>query len=210
MTTRANHRFLGAATAGALLLGSMLALATAGARQLLASPSAVATVNLPRLLENLKEREAKEVAIRKMLQEYQTEAERQQAAVQDLQNKLREAPSDDAKLEMEERIALATLQFRGWDGMTQAKIDAEAALQLQSLFHSIRDAAEALAQSQGYDIVLLEDSDAEFSLSGDNRISRELQVRTQMLNRRTLYVSESVDITTTLIDRMNNAFDAGQ
>ena len=69
---------------------------------------------------------------------------------------------------------------------------------------AIRKQTTSLAEAEGWDIVLVNDSLGDINLSNDMNVSREQQVITQILNRRMIYASEATDITEQLIVRINN------
>ena len=62
---------------------------------------------------------------------------------------------------------------------------------------------------KGYDFVLMDDTSAELAVNPESKVAREIQVKQQMTARRSLYVNPAMDITDQLIQRMNNAFNAG-
>ena len=46
-------------------------------------------------------------------------------------------------------------------------------------------------------------------MNAEAQMPRELQIRQQIMSRAPLYTSDAADITDELIERMNNAYDAG-
>ena len=79
----------------------------------------------------------------------------------------------------------------------------------ESLYRSISEAIKLMAESEGYDIVIVDDSAAGFSLNPNSRASRESQILQQIAARRVMYTNPITDITQDLIVRMNNVHNAG-
>ena len=66
-----------------------------------------------------------------------------------------------------------------------------------------------MAESEGYDLVIVDDSKAPFTENPDARVSREGHILQQIAVRRIMYANPMIDITQDLIVRMNNANNAG-
>ena len=74
----------------------------------------------------------------------------------------------------------------------------------RAMYKAIREQATALAVTDGWDIVLVNDALGELNMSEQVQGSKEQQILTQILSRRMLYASEMTDITEQLIVRINN------
>ncbi|MCA9296905.1 MAG: hypothetical protein KC983_10310, partial [Phycisphaerales bacterium] len=107
------------------------------------------------------------------------------------------------------QIALKSREMKDWVEFRRAELDLEKALMIEGLYRAVRSASAEMAQAQGYDIVMIDDSEREFQVTPDSRVPREAQVRTQLFDRRLLYTADIVDATDDLVERMNNAFNAG-
>ena len=104
---------------------------------------------------------------------------------------------------------MVALETQAWRMFATEQVDIEASLRLRDLDRSIKSAVTQLAEINGYDIVLVDDSGRELSIDAQSKASREIQVKAQMNARRLLYTNPEVDVTDELIERMNNAFNAG-
>ena len=67
-----------------------------------------------------------------------------------------------------------------------------------------------LAEAEGYDIVILNDSSDELPFDREVRMPAQLQILQQITSRKLLYLNPATDVTDDLIVRMNNAFRAAQ
>jgi Skp family chaperone for outer membrane proteins len=128
-----------------------------------------------------------------------------------LRRQLDDIPEGDveARRATEEEIAMVALETQAWRMFASEQLDIEASLRLRDLDRSIKGAVAQFAQINGYDIVLVDDSGRELSIDAQSKASREMQVKAQMNARRLLYTNPEVDVTDELIERMNNAFNAG-
>jgi len=174
-----------------------------------APPTAVAKINLTRVLEGLNQRAAAEQAVNDMRLAMSSQDEQRQGELRQLQEGLAER-SGEALRTAEDELAMKMLQYQAWLKVSDQQLDVEASLQLRALYRSIRHAAESLAEAEGYDLVVVDDSSSEFGLNPQSSMSRQMQVRQQIVGRRVLFGRDAIDITDELIVRMNNAWEAGR
>lgn len=174
-----------------------------------APPTAVAKINLTRVLEGLNQRAAAEQAVNDMRLAMSSQDEQRQRELRQLQEGLAEL-SGEALRTAEDELAMKMLQYQAWLKVSDQQLDVESSLQLRALYRSIRNAVESLAEAEGYDLVVVDDSSSEFALNPQSSMSRQMQVRQQIIGRRVLYGRDAIDITDQLIVRMNNAWEAGR
>lgn len=199
-------------------LGAALGYQAFGAA-LAGQPTVVVTVNLGQVMENLTQRADSDARLKKMRDELLAEQERRQNEVRVMEEKAKglqaqmEGATDARKreiegqlLDLQEQAALAALNYQAWQTISAEKVDIEAALTMQDLYRSVKAAAAQMATTNRYDLVLVDDSQGDLSMSGESRVSRMDQVRQQIAARRMLYVNPIIDITEDLIQRMNNAY----
>lgn len=168
-------------------------------------PGSIATVDLGRVLDRLNESADWDMRLRSLSANITAEFQSRQAA---LEARWREAEGIASEAERRaalEEMALQRLRFEEWGRMKQVEVDRERSLKWQSLYRAIREEAGRLAESQGYELVVVNDSLGPISVSRDSEASQEQQVLQQILNRRLLHAAKSTDITEQLIVRMNNA-----
>ncbi len=107
-------------------------------------------------------------------------------------------------------IALETLKNDFWLQTAKREHELEKAVRLQDLYKKIVDAINTLALSEGYDLVIVDDSGEALPFNRNARVVPQDQVRQQLTRRKVLFVSPTLDITEDLIMRMNNEFNAAQ
>lgn len=82
----------------------------------------------------------------------------------------------------------------------QRQLEAEKAIQLESLYRKIIDGVEAIAKQRGYDMVLLKDRMPNLRGANQQQIAALIQVR------KLLYSSPSLDITDQVKQKLNNDY----
>jgi len=199
--------------ASIVLAGSIIASYEAGAaRALRAQPSSVATVRINDVLTGLDQFKEVQTELEQMGQGIQQEADTQQQAVQELREKLRNMPEgrNKQRQSLEEQLVITQYEFQAWYQFKSEQVDVERSLLLRDLYRSIKDAVADMSETEGYDLVLMDESDQPIQVNPQSDASREQQVREQIRSRRILYSGQVIDITEDLIERMNNAFNAGR
>lgn len=200
-----------------IVAAALVSVGVAGGR-MQARPTAVATVDLSEVLENLDQRAAMFEEILTEFQGFQNEAEnraKEQTAreeqLEPLEAKRQAGTITAAELEQYMTIRDEAVRFRmeaeALSSRAGRTIDREMGLALEELYISARDQASQLARANGYDVVIVDDSSLGFEVNP--QASRRDQIQAQMRRRRVLFTADSIDITQALIDRMNNAFKAG-
>jgi len=212
------RRLVVALVAALACLGLVGAGVAGGAR--LARPTSVAVVNLEEVIQNLSEYQAMQQELTTMRTQLEQEGQTRVTDVQEIFERMQAlADAEEAgeldeagRAEFEElrdRYRLKDLEFKAWDQRSARRLDWERSYGLEELYRSILTEIEALAAANGYDVVLADDSD--FELAVDRRQENATgQVLNQIGQRRVLHAVRGVDITQDLIDRMNNAWAAGQ
>jgi Skp family chaperone for outer membrane proteins len=180
-------------------------------------PTTVAVVDLEAVLEGLEQRAGAEAGLAKMGEEIKAEKLRREnelAAIDAQLKALRDqntgAVTDlDRDQALREQIALKSLLFQGWAQFAMSKHDIEKALLWQDLYREIRAAIQLLAETEGYDLVVVDDGGDEMQIDKESKVSRQIQVMQQITTRKTLYSNDRIDITADLVARMNNAYRTG-
>lgn len=169
-----------------------------------APASHVATVDLSKLFERIEINSSWEVQLSTLTDNLNAEANARQEALARKIESAESAGTPEEKQSIRDAAALMKLELDEWAKLKQIEVDRERALMWRSMYKAIREQATALATTDGWDIVLVNDSLGELSLNEQVQASREQQILTQILNRRMLYASETTDITDQLIVRINN------
>ncbi len=192
--------------AGWLMMALLVGLVAA--RRPFANPTAVATINLSAVLDGLNERADAQAGLDASRASFETETEEFRTKMKDLEDRYAVAAEED-KVAIQNEIGLLTVQFDHFQQYSQTKLDVEKALIFQRIYRNIRDAAQTMADAEGFDLVVVDDSSTEFSMNRQLRVSLENQVKQQITSRRIIYANPAVDITKDLIVRMNNTREAG-
>lgn len=184
----------------------LVALAGAGAGTAMrAQPTAVAVVDLSVLSNQLNER----TKIESDLQARQEDLQRQQEERKNQINRLQQdlavlAPGTSAYQQKEQELQKAVLEFQVWSNFESQRLNRERGIQKENLYRKVLDAVAKVAQANGYDLVLFKEGKPDFNYENLQQLDALIHMR------KVLYASESVDITSQVIDRMNNEFQAGQ
>lgn len=196
---------LGLALVGAVAVLSYTADAV---RMLRAQPTAVATVNLSDVLIGLEERAAAEMDLEKMSAGFSTEEEGKLKEIKTLEEALPDIVDPQAQSTARDELELKKLQYLAWQRVKVEQLDIEQSLRLQDLYKKITAAIGDMANTEGYDLVIVDDSSSEFSYNPDARVSREIQTKQQIVGRRVLWRNDAIDVTDAMVQRMNNAYQA--
>ncbi len=169
----------------------------------------IATVDLSAVLEGLQQRAAADVVFETLRASTQAERQTRESRIAALKAQLADAVEPAARQQLEEQIALDTIENEFWLRFKKNELDVEWSLGRQDLYRSIQKAVKKMAEMQGYDLVIIDDSKQEFSVTGDSTVPRQIQLLQQMRMRRLLHASPAIDITNDLIAAMNNAYTTG-
>lgn len=171
----------------------------------IAAPGKIATVDLGKVFDRLAENADWEMRLtalqQRIAQEFQTRQRSLEARIKEL-----EAITDEAEsAKVREDLILMRLRFEEWGRLKQVELDREKSLRWQTLYRAVRDEAGRLAEAEGYEVVLVNDSLGPLNVSREIEMSQEQQVKLQIEARRMLYAAKGTDITEQLVVRMNNA-----
>ncbi len=184
----------------------VLALGVAGAgaaRALQAQPTAVAVVDLPAVMEQLREQQSVRATL----------VTRQEALKSQLQNKQKEVQALQGDLDLlqagtpnyrekQAQLDEAVIDLQVWSQFEGRKLQLEEQLQVEALLRKVNDALGRVAQDSGYDVVFFKGQ--QISARGENQQQNQLNLRY------VAWSSDTVDLTAQVVQRMNNEFTAGQ
>jgi Skp family chaperone for outer membrane proteins len=205
MITRKRHfTIVGILT---LSLAVLIGYQAGGGAAIAGQPTAIVTVNLGAVLENLQQRADAEANLNDMKAKMKTEDETRRAEITKLQEDFKALGGGPDKEALQEKIAFEGLKYNAWTNMAKRKVDIEHSLVMQDLYRTIKHEAKLLADASGYDAVFVDDSQGELAVNPELNVSREVQIRQQIVSRRLLYASKTIDVTDALIVRMNNAWN---
>ncbi|MEE8164204.1 MAG: OmpH family outer membrane protein [Myxococcota bacterium] len=187
-------------------MGTVIGYTTLGQRAVAPDAAVIAVVRIDTLFDQLEQRADAMIELRKMELDFQDENRSRAGAITDLQTELENVVAATRRKELADEIALKQLQLRLWQQAALTELEVEKAVQLQSLYRSMRAAIEALATAEGYDLVLLDDSSDDLPFDRESRIPPQRQVLQQIATRKILYRNSALEITMDLATRMNNKY----
>jgi len=162
------------------------------------SPAVVATVNLDQVFKGLNVKTKADNDLKVLATDLNDKALGKEKELKQLKADLDDhQPGSPAYQQIEQKAVLAAEQYKGFMDFCKAKIDIEQGRTLRRIYLDIKKAAQQMADSNGYDIVFVDDSQAELPTAGQEETNRQISAR------RMLYVSRRIDITDALVVEMN-------
>ncbi len=168
----------------------------------------LAVVEINHLFDELQQRADARIDLRRLEVEIQDEKLLRETAIAQLQGELEQAVASARRDEIANEFALKKLQMQFWFREAMNELEVEKALLLQNLYRSMIVAIEALAATEGYDMVIIDDASEDLTFDRDGRVSPQVQVLQQIAGRKILYRNPALDITLDLATRMNNLYRA--
>jgi Skp family chaperone for outer membrane proteins len=170
----------------------------------------IATVRMEPLFDGLQQRAEAKTEIAAIEQEIADEQARRRAIIDEKELELEDVVAAATRETLSDEISLERLKLQFWYQEAVAELEVEKALRLQDLYKSVKQALAEVAEAEGYDIVLLNDSNDALPFERDSRMPAQLQILQQIASRKCLYLNPAFDVTDDLIVRMNNAYRAAQ
>lgn len=167
----------------------------------------VAIANPGRILVEMAETKDLRTKIQAELKSLDQMKNEKQTQLQDLQtsrNNLR--PDSPQWQERNKELMQKAIEFDVWVKMTQADVQRHEKEQLKALFNKIQMAIGDVAREQNFDLVI-SDQRSDFPDNLDQISAEQLR---QMINQRiVLFANEKVDITATVIARLDLQYSKG-
>jgi len=193
-----------AAGLGGVVMGQRQAIgASNGVASSRASATAVAIVDLERVMLGLKEKERREGEMKDRINTFQGTMDELKKQLEGLTKQLELTPKDDvAKVrEIKQKQIELAAQADARKQALQTLISIETGEILRSMYLKINNAVDRIAQKDGWDMVLLDNRSIKIPETvTDREINFIIQSRT------VLHAANSVDITDDVITLMNNEF----
>jgi len=213
MTTAPRHTFLtgkaGIAVLICALIGTVLITSTNTANATAvqsASPSAVAVVDLSKLLEGLDERKFLEADLNKEIALRQAELNGIVDEIKLLQDDIKLLVEGDPKtIQMIRDFRIKEVQAKALNQFVQEQLSYEKGKMLATIYNKIQTAVCDIAERDGWDIVMIDDSGPSLP-----ELATEQQMNQLILSRRILCSAKGVDITEHVKTLMNNQFNAAR
>lgn len=171
-----------------------------------AEATPVAVIDVARLVDEIDERSEWDIRIEALQASINQEGKSRQAAMERRLTESEAAPNDEQRQLIRDEVALMQLRLEQWAQIKTMELDRERALKWQSIYRNLRRESSRIAETEGYELIMVDDNRGEINTDPTNQqMSMEQQVLTQIMNRRILFAAEPIDITDQVIVRMNNA-----
>lgn len=172
----------------------------------LANPSAVAAVDLAKLLEGLAEREFLETQLNQEIAARQNELDTLLGEITRMSEDIKLLPEEDAsRISRIRDLRLKEVQARALREFVQQQLSVEKGKMLSTLYNKVSVAVCEIAARDGWDLVLIDDSSLDLP-----QMANEQQMLQLILSRRVLCVQDRVNITDDVRTLMNNQFNAAR
>ena len=172
-----------------------------------ASAVVVAVVDIEEVIAGLEQRADAERKLQVRASEIQAERDVWQSRLDKAQTAMESAK--DSADQRDAILAYKDLEFQleGKMGYWSDILERERVKLWQSVFAALRQEIQSTSESRGWDVVVADDSSAEFLPGRDAPL--EAQYKDFMRNRRILYSGASINVTPIILDQMNRSWAAG-
>ena len=162
----------------------------------------VATVDLERTFNGLEEWSQAQASEGTLSEQIQQDLDARQDEIEMLEADLEDYPEGSGKYEEAmKKLRMAALEYQGYIQFQKLKQERRSQETIFAIYEKIKTAAAALADAQGYDIILVNDSVVDIPEQTDNVIQ-------EISSRRVLFARTQMDITDQLIEAMNATHQA--
>jgi len=188
---------------GLVAVSAVVAVAwNADASKATATPTAIATVDLPRVLEALDESAAEIARSQAAGEEFQKELLARKDILDGLAADLEDfVPGTPKYAEAERKLKKASIDVRAFMGLTDLREARTTQRAMLRIYNHIRESAAAIAEQEGYGMVLLDDSAIVIPENSSDVLS-------EISSRRVLFASATLDISDQLIEYMNTQWQS--
>jgi Skp family chaperone for outer membrane proteins len=170
-----------------------------------AEPARIATIDLEKTYNSLERFAAAQASIKVAADELEKKVKAAETMVKDLEAELESfQPGSDAQAAAIQKLQIAVGEFRAVQEFSRAKLELERARALRDTYLAIKDSARRLAERDGYDYILLDDSLPEMDLKNAT------QTRQQISARRFIFATPKADATPALVALMNDEWKAAK
>ena len=169
------------------------------AEALKARPTAVAVVDMEKILSDLTEKVQIEADLKTRQQKYQQERMDKQKKLEQLKGDLEVLGQNTAKYkEAQESLEREAFEFQAWDQWQNAALAREYRLQGQALQNKVAAAVGKLAEADNYDVVLPKQQNVRIPAGNSQVYDQGIRVA--------LWSKADLDITARVITIMNNEY----
>jgi Skp family chaperone for outer membrane proteins len=187
---------------------ALAAIAGASALRPQASPAApahIATIDLEKTYNSIDRFAAAQSKIKASADELDKRVKAAESTVKGLEAELESfQPGSDAQATAIQKLQSAVGELKAVQEFARAKVELERARALRDTYLAIKDASRRLAERDGYDYILLDDSLPEMDLKN------AAQTMQQISARRFIFATPKSDATNALVGLMNDEWKAAK
>ncbi len=176
--------------------------------RVVAEPTPIAVVNIGTIFEQVDERAEWDVRLDALKASIQEEAAGRQASMERRIEESNNVDDPEDRQKIRDEVALMQLRFEQWATLKSAEVDREESLKWRSLYRNLRREAARVAEAEGYAMVMVDDAAGEITTTPGTKITLQQQVLEQIMKRRLLHTTPTIDISDQVVVRMNNAANA--
>lgn len=162
-----------------------------------APKTAVAVVNVADLINKCDKNKDFTAEVQRRIGKIQQESEEKQKKIKTMQLELDVIADAQQRTDKERQIIRAIAEFRAWQQIEQEYIARDQRLNLIDLYGDIDKTVAAVAQREGYDLVLFSTPTPDFSQLNPDQLIQVIS------NRRVIYQTDRVDLTKIVLEQMN-------
>ncbi|HHN78814.1 MAG TPA: OmpH family outer membrane protein [Phycisphaerales bacterium] len=171
-----------------------------------AGATAVAAVDLAKLLDGLDERAALEADLNKQIERRQAELDQIADEIKKMNDDIAVLKEDDpGRIEKIRDLRIKEVQAKAMRQFIQEQLSVEKGRMLADLYKKIQSAVCDIAARDGWDLILIDDSGLDLP-----EMATEQQMLQLILSRRVLCAGGSVDVTDEVKTLMNNRFNTAK
>ncbi len=191
-----------------LLLAVFVGYKVSGTHNTATLPPIVAVVKIQPLFSGLMQRADSKILVKDRAQRIEDELKRRSEELEALEIEFKDIVDTLKQRKMSDDIGLKQLELKSWLNSATIQAEAEKGALLQELYKQICIEVGIMSKANGYNLVILDDSNSQITFNPKSRVVPQVQVLQQVTSHKILYVDPLLDITNQLITRMNNAFVA--
>jgi Skp family chaperone for outer membrane proteins len=162
-----------------------------------APKTAVAVVNVAELIAKCQKNQDFQGDVQKRQIKLQAEQKKKQDAINVLRTNLDLAGNAAERQKTEREITKALYEFQAWSQIEQQNLVREQRLFLIELYGEIDKAVAAVAQKEGYDLVIFDTPSPDFDQLNPEQLVQVIG------NRRVVFRSEKINLTPIVLEKLN-------
>ena len=170
-----------------------------------AQPTKIGSINLAKVLDKLQEKSDWEVQLTALQNQIRDQADSRMKKLEAEKKQVETITDASEQQRLAEQYALEKLELEQWAGLKGSELDRENSLMWQSIYRNLREESAKLAESEGYDYIIVNDGTNDIMTNREVKVPLAQQVLEQIGRRHMIFASPASDVSDKLIVRMNNS-----